>query len=224
MDSVGWLNEQVPHDATPRELALAAERQQDARAAIETKCEEAERQAAAENRLEALQFAERQFGNPLAEMSRARSALSDADDVCRDLRDQLRKAEAKRSRAEGNVKFWAERAGEAAAVVSRAAPAGGVEGAVSRAAEALREHQAQQRVERLLSRSSPGRRPKGGFAVRGDGGEVTCQDCLNMGATEAESFAIHHPELLPPMGTEVTVPDDSERSARGYGREITRVA
>jgi hypothetical protein len=42
-----------------------------------------------------------------------------------------------------------------------------------------------------------------------------------MGATEEEAFAIHHPELLPPMPA--AVPDDSERSAAGYGRDITRL-
>jgi hypothetical protein len=113
MDSVGWLNEQLPHDASPVELAQAAERRQDAREAHEAERREAEREAAAETRQETLELAERQFGSPLAEMSRARSAFTAADDECRDLGDKLRKAQARRSSAEGNIKFWVARQLEA---------------------------------------------------------------------------------------------------------------
>ena len=50
-------------------------------------------------------------------------------------------------------------------------------------------------VERSAQRS--GRRRPFGAVRRSE--PVTCQDCLSMGATPEEAFAIHHPELLPPM-------------------------
>jgi hypothetical protein len=153
MSAAEWLG-QFQADATPLEMARVAEARQDARDAVDAKRAEAERQAAAERRLETLTFAERQFGNPLAEMSRARSAFTEADDVYRDLRDQLRKAEAKRDRAKENVEFWAQRVGQAQEAVSRSAPSGGVEGAVSRAQEALRHAAAEKHVDAMLAQAS----------------------------------------------------------------------
>ena len=90
----------------------------------------------------------------------------------------------------------------------------GVEGAVQRAQAVARELQTEARIEARVARRG---RPFGrGAAVRSDGGDVPCADCLAMGATPEESFLIHSdPQPVP-------VPDDGERSARP-GREITRI-
>src|SRR5438094_806752 len=70
-----------------------------------------------------------------------------------------------------------------------------------------------EQAERVARRGRPFGR---GAAVRSDGGDVPCADCLAMGATPEESFLIHSdPQPVP-------VPDDGERSARP-GREITRI-
>jgi hypothetical protein len=74
-------------------------------------------------------------------------------------------------------------------------------------------------------RSRPERRP---FAVRNDG-EVTCPACREVGADSVESFLIHHSDadgrpLAAGNDVPVTVPgDNTERSAAGYGQEITRL-
>jgi hypothetical protein len=159
---------------------------------------------------------------PGATVQRA-MAMADLEAEMGGLRDQMVKLQRRYDRLRQEGKDEAETAATASRMAEGPAPRTGVEGALQRARGVVREVRAEARAEaRVASRSV--NRPKGaGAAVRAEG-DVTCQDCLNMGATEAEAFAIHHPELLPAMGEEpATVPDDTERWAGGYGREITRL-
>ncbi len=144
---------------------------------------------------------------------------------------EIDKLARRRDRLVEEARDQAELASRAAAMVQRQPLADGVEGAVQRAELVAREVQAEARVEARLARRAASRRARPfGLAARSGGGDVPCQDCLNMGATPEESFLIHNDPQ--PM----TVPDDGERSApqrvrtgrgtfeydRDYG-EITRI-
>jgi hypothetical protein len=154
MINTGWLDQFSAGDVSPLERAMLESARQDRREAIESERREAEREAARERRLESMAFAERQLGNPMAELSRARAALAEGADEVSDLRSRLEKAERRHAQARSNLEFWAQRAQQATDVVQRSAPSGGVEGAVARAQEELRAEASRRKVEAMLAQRS----------------------------------------------------------------------
>jgi hypothetical protein len=201
---------------SPLDRAGALAGMRDAKDELDTERDQAGRDAAAAERREALEFANHQAGDPLGQMSLARSRFAEYDDLCRDLADQLRRAEAKRDRARDNLEFFAARAAETRELVSRSAPMDPVTATVARAREIHREFARNTRT--ALSDAALGRRPKGrGYAARSDQ-PVSCPDCITAGATAEESFLLHNdPSPVP-------VPDDTERARYASGPEITRGA
>jgi hypothetical protein len=114
-----WLGQFSGDDMSPMEKALAFSARDDALASVQEKRQEAEREAARQDRLEALDWANRRGGNPLGEMQRARMAITAYDDEVRDLSAKLEKAQAKLTRAQGNLEYWSKRTQEVTAAVSR---------------------------------------------------------------------------------------------------------
>jgi hypothetical protein len=231
MDITTFMDAHTP-SLSPVERALAFSAMEDAKAEAIERREQAERDAYRQERTEALVFANRQGGDVLGGLQMARAAFGAADDQVRDLSAQLERAEARRNSAHESIQLLSRRLDEMTAAVSRSAPppSSGVEGALSRAQEALREAQAQRRVDAMLARTRPGRsRPfgPGGLAVRSE--QVTCDACLAVGATPEESFMIHHTDadgqpLSVPADAPVPVPpDETDRAAGRRGREITRL-
>ena len=218
-NAAGWLGQFAADDLSPVERALALGAMQDRREESEAQREQAEMDAAAADRREALEVANHQAGDPLGQLQLARARLTAADDRVRDLADQLRRAEAKRAGAEESTRYWADRLAPVVESMQRHEIRDPVELATRRA------HQEFVAVtrERLAAGSAVrSSRPFGrGFAVGDE--PVTCPDCLAIGATPEESFAIHHMtddgHLLSVDPAEpVGVPDDGERSAPlGYG-------
>ena len=228
MTTARWLT-QFHEEPTPFGKALSDSARQEGREAAEERRQEAERAAAREQRAEAMAFAAQQLGNPLAEMSRARQAVTVYGEEVADLQAQLAKAEAKLSRARSNLEFFAERAQQATSLASRSwSPSGDpLERASHEAHRMFRE--ASRAMWADVTAGRPTRAPHpfvSGTAVRSE--PVTCEACKAIGATADESFLIHHTDA---EGRPVSVdgetpvkvpPDDAERSAWG-GREITRV-
>src|SRR5215472_3143990 len=109
MDNGTWLGQVAADDLTPmrRGLALAGMRDAAEDAAAERAL--AEKDATAADRREEFVFLNAQAGDPVGEMSRARQAWSDADDMRRDALDELRKAERRIKLAESRIEFWAAR-------------------------------------------------------------------------------------------------------------------
>ena len=220
MTDVGtWLGEHTAGDLSPLERAGALAGMRDAKEELDTERDQADRITAAAERREALEFANHQAGDPLGQMSLARSRFAEYDDLCRDLADQLRRAEVKRDRARDNLEFFAARAQETRELVSRSAPADPVSATLARAREVHREFARNTRS--ALSDAALGRRPKGGgYAVRSDQ-PVTCPDCIAAGATPDESFLLHNdPDPVP-------VPDGAEAErlmAAGYSRSTAELA
>jgi hypothetical protein len=215
--------EQLAADVSPLERGLLQQARQDRLEAAAEEREQGAREANRQARLEATALVNKQLGDPLGELSRAQAAAGMARDEVADLEGKLAKAKAKLSRAEDNVQFFATRMQQVTESVSRSAP--DEHDLLAGAKETL----ARMRVEAMLKaplKPAPlalGLRPfasrSAGAAVRSE--PVTCPDCLAMGATEAESFAIHHPELLP----ESTVqPEQAGRHRAAHAPEITRVA
>jgi hypothetical protein len=138
------------------EKALAFSAMDDVRDQAAAEREDAARQVAAGERTEALVVGNRLGGDALGNLQRARAAEEAADDECRDLAALSAKAEAKRDRARGNVEFWAQRAAEVTGQAQRSAPPG-VEGALSRAQEALRQEASRRKVDAMLAQRSASR-------------------------------------------------------------------
>jgi hypothetical protein len=235
MDTSTWLGEFAADDLSPLERSMALAAMRDRKDDLDAEREQADKDAAAGERREALMLANHQAGDPLGQMSLARARFAEYDDRCRDLADQLRRAEAKRDRAAESVEFFARRAQEARDMVSRSAPADPAAAAVQRAREVHREFARNTRA--ALSEAVTGRRPKGGrggFAVRNE--PVTCKACIAVGASPWESWEIHHSDadgnpVSAPSGTPVPapVPDNGEQEAGrlmdlGYSREIAELS
>ena len=145
-------------DLTPLERAMVLSAADDAKADGQDSRQKAERQAAAEERVERLTLANRQGHDPIGELRRARELCSAADDEVRDLADKLAKATVRRDRRQERIQSLSRQLDEITAAVSRV-PATGIEGAASRAQEALREANAERRVEHMLSRAAATPRP-----------------------------------------------------------------
>jgi chromosome segregation ATPase len=191
-DAASWSAQFGPDGLSPVEQALAYSAMEDARDEAKDRREQAEREAAREDRLEALAFANRQAGDPLGELQRSRAAFAAADDECRDLAAQLAKAQARRDRAQGNVEFLAARMQEATSLASRSAATDLLSPAKEAMAEA-RQEAARQRVERMLAARSASR-PKGEASrSRGDvvpgpyPGLCHCANCEATAAAEREN-------------------------------------
>jgi hypothetical protein len=106
-----------------------------------------------------------------------------------------------------------------------------VEAAASRAHQVFVEVTRQMLADAEAGRPRRERRPfagRGGLAVRAE--EVTCPDCLAVGADAEESFLIHHSDadgnpLSAPQDVPVTVPgDDADRAGPLWnpGQELRR--
>jgi hypothetical protein len=203
-------------------MALTAMR--DRKDEADAEREQAEKDAAAAGRREALEFANHQAGDPIGQMSLARARYTEYDDRCRDLADQLRRAEAKRARAQDDIRFWGERLEPVTQAAQRARipddpAAAAVYFAHKRFVEATQAMRAEARAAR----------PKGrGFAARNES-VITCPACLKLGASPEESFLIHHCDAdgnplsgVPDQPVPAPVPDDAERRVRGGYAELSR--
>jgi hypothetical protein len=91
--SVEWLGQFAADDVSPLQRAMVESARDDARAAAQAQRSQAEREAERERRTESMLFAERQLGNPLANMSAARSMYAEATDEVAEARTRLEKAE-----------------------------------------------------------------------------------------------------------------------------------
>jgi hypothetical protein len=230
-DVAAWLGQfSAGDDLSPLERASALTAMRDRKDQLEAERDQADKAAAAAERREALEFHNAQAGDPLGHLSLARARFTEHDDRCRDLRDQLRKAEAKRDRSRGEIEWWARQLEpvEQAAQRSRV-PSDPVEAAVYRAHEAFRDTT---RAMRTGTRPRPFGR---GVIARS---EVTCEHCKAMGldVTPEESFLIHHMDadgnpLSAQPDRPVPVPDDAERAREvgrlmglGYSRGVAETA
>jgi hypothetical protein len=180
MDNAAWLAEQVPDDLTPlqRNLALAEMRDRAADAADER--DEAQKEAARQDRREALLFLNHQVGNPLGELSRAQAALAEADDLRRDALDQLRKADRKVANAKSGIAFWSGRLEPVSAPAQRSIPGLGDVGERDRE---LRLEAARMAVERRLAAApSPAPVARRSHPKEMDG----CAVCVAIRANDAD--------------------------------------
>jgi hypothetical protein len=189
-DPLSFL-EQVSGDGLSAiEKARIASARDDAREQREAEQREAERQAAAEQRLMSTALAEKQLGHPLAELSRAQRVVGPLADRVAELRHELGRAERRLERAEGSVKFWAQRAGDVHDAVQRSATSGLSELPASRAHREFVDE-----TRRMLAESRPARAERRPFASisRGETGELepACPECKAAGASADESFLIH---------------------------------
>jgi hypothetical protein len=144
---------------------------------------------------------------PGAKIQRA-LALQDTEAEIAAHQAEIDKLTRRRTRMLAEARQQDEAMSRSAAIANGPAPRDGIEGAVQRARSAARELQAEARIE----------------AVRAEG--QFCPDCAAAGASEEESWMIHHDPLpLPvPSGPLPPVPDYAEqRAATGYEQEITRL-
>jgi hypothetical protein len=193
---------------------------------LDAEREQADKDAAAAQRREEFLLLNARAGDPVGEMSRARQAWSDADDMRRDALDQLRKAEKRIASAERSVEFWAARLEPVTQAAQRSrVPSDPVEAAVYHAHQAFKETTQAMRAEaRAAARSRPF---GGGVIARNE--PVTCETCKAIGADAWESWKIHHTDCdgNPVSGSSdqpdpAPVPDDAERRVRGGYTEISR--
>jgi hypothetical protein len=220
-ETAAWLD-QHRADLSPLQRALTLSAAADAKADAADQRGVLARQAAADERVELLTLANRQ-GDPIGQLSRFRAECAAADDECRDLADRLAKATAKRDRLDECIRGLAGQVDEITALLQRAEPLSGVEGAVSRAQEALREVQAERRVDAMLSR--PVTRPK--EVSRSRGAEVArsefCVYCTEAGVDDETSYLLHSdPELNCPVTSPEQAAQAERRQYAGHGREISR--
>jgi hypothetical protein len=221
MSEMSFLAGFVADDVSPLEAAQIVSGRQDAAEVRQEARAQAERAALAEDRAAAMAFAEKQHGNPLAELTRARQSAMTAEDEFRDAEARFQKAQAKLTRAQDNVRFFAERAAQVQEVAQRSAPSNDPLLQAQRRAHAAFVEATRHRLrEAALGREPMARRPFAtGLAVRSD--TVTCPQCAELGATAEESFMIHHMDADGNLAAAVT---EEERRMRGEpGREITRV-
>jgi hypothetical protein len=164
---------------------------------------------AAEAARENMALANRQFGDPLGNATRAQMAVAEARDKVRHLEEQLETARGVLHRAAGEYVDWQEQAEIVTATASRSAPHDLLAGA----REALTDHQVRQMAAQRSQ--APGRHPKGhgGLARRS---EVTCHECIAAGASPEESWLIHQD---PDAQIEAEMVDLSEMTVAAFGRQ-----
>jgi hypothetical protein len=228
MTTARWLT-QFHEEPTPFGKALSDSARQEGREAAEERRQEAERAAAREARQEALEFAHGQFGNPMEGLRQAQRSVMDAGEQVADLEAQLERARGKLARSRSNLEFYAGRVNQAAELVTRSqAPSDPLERATYEGHRLFREATRALWVDATAGRPTRAPRPfAGGLAVRGE--PPACPACAAIGASEAESFAIHHMtpdgELLaasPEEPVRQPVPGDGAERARSTGVEMTR--
>ncbi len=212
-ETLGFI-EGMHADASPLEMALLRSDAEDRKLEAAESRERAEREAARNDRTEGLAIANRVLGDPLGQLSRARSQAAAADDEIAELEKQLVRAKSRRESAESQVRYAAESLSAATATAQRSDP-------LQRSADAAREALAEAagaRVERMLA-APAGARP---FAQR-SAGDVSCKLCVKFGATAEQSAVIHRGEQA---GQAARSADDkiSELMAKGYSLETARLA
>jgi hypothetical protein len=215
----GWIGQFVDDDLTPLQRSMALAGMREAKDDADARREQAEKTAALQNRREALEFANYQAGDPLGQLSLARSRFSEYDDRCRDLADQLRRAETKRDNAQRNMAFWANRLEPVTQAAQRTDVRDPVELATRRAHEEFNRVTRARRTEAVVSRSAS--LPKdGGGVVRSE--PVSCPHCDAIGASAEESFLLHNDPESRLAADPAPVPDDAERVAPARYAELTR--
>jgi hypothetical protein len=231
-ETYSFLEGVAAEDPGPAARAMLKSDAADRAAELAERRADAERQAQRQEQAEMLALQNRQMGDPIGELSRARAAAGQVQDRIADLESQLERERAKLSRAQSNVEFFAERSQAVTDAVSRSAPLSGIEGAISRAQAAHREYVAASRRAWAEAQAGTARRERpfvsrGGVAARSE--PVTCPGCIAVGATPEQSFWIHHsdadgnPLASAPDPVPVPPDDTDRRSAAGYGPEIIRV-
>jgi hypothetical protein len=223
----GWLAErhvqERPVERLYRQAMQGAERQERAEAAAEAE-RAVEVEEERDRRLLAFQLAGVQ-GRTLGDVAEEASRAASEDDQYQEALKTIERIDKRRERRAEAMRYQSE---QLAAVAERSArDLDPMEAATRRAHQAFREATRAALSDAAMSRAPRAPRPKGyGAAVRSE--PVTCQDCLNMGATPEEAFAIHHPELLPASAGQAELPDPAsdgqEAGRRGYshGRVIRR--
>jgi hypothetical protein len=223
MDAATWIGQFAEDGLSPLERSMALASMRDRKDELDAQRAQADKDAAAAQRREEFLLLNARAGDPVGEMSRARQAWSEADDMRRDALDQLRKADARIARAERSIEFWAARLEPVTQAAQRSrVPSDPVEAALYHAHQAFKETTQAMRAEARAAR------PKGGgYAVRNE--PVTCPECLAVGADPTESFLIHHMTAdgqpiseVPDRPVPAPVPDDAERRVHGGYSVITR--
>jgi hypothetical protein len=190
-----WLDQfsgSTEPDQSPLELARIHQAREDAAAEKREAREAVERQAAVEEKREALEFGNRVGGDPAGQLQLHRAAFERYDDECRDLEAKLDRVRKKRDRAQSNVEFFARRMQDATNLAQRSSPAG-LGDLAERVDEQRHQAATRARVDAMLAGARPGRGGPHPFVSRGEGGEAepACPECKAAGASEAESFLIH---------------------------------
>ena len=232
MDEMQFLEEHRSHLTGFERVRALTSRDDTIADAADAQATAAEKAAAAE-KAESLILANYQAGDPLGQLRRFRVECAAADDRVRDLADQLAKETAKRDRISEAIRGLTAQVDEIhRSIAVRSAPPVDM---LAPARQALAEHveyvaRSRQVWQAAQNGTSGPARPfasRGGVAVRSEQ-PVECSTCVAIGADAWESWAIHHMDpdgnpLAAAPDTPVSVPpDDSERSAARYGREITR--
>jgi hypothetical protein len=231
MDAGSFIEAQhADLSAFDRVQALTA--RDDALAAVQEKRAEAERAEVREARLEALEFANRLGGDPVGELQRARAQVTDYDDEVRDLTVRLEKAQAKLTRAQGNMEFWSKRMGEVTGAVSRSVSPDDLLGPAKAALKEHREYVAASRAawSAVQSGAPRARRPKGEVSRGGEvrRSELECVYCVENNVNHEDSTLLH---LDPQYGIPITSATQAAQAREadrlrklGYSDESARLA
>ena len=194
-ETLAFLEQHRGEDPGPF-ARMAAETAQE-RAAQER--EDADRAARAQARTEDLALANRGSGDPLGEISRARSVLAAVDDQVADLAEQLRKVQDKRDRVLGGIEFWTQKLAAVNDSVQRSATMGDdLLDPVKRQLAAAHREYVQASRARMAGTPRQARRP---FARRGDAARSEhCVHCVDQGVDDETSYLIHSdPDLRLPV-------------------------
>jgi hypothetical protein len=186
--------------------------------------EAATERAAAEARAEQRETASmlnRMQGDPIGNVSRAATAVSEARDRVNDLESQLETARGRLTRASESLAHWSGAADEVVATARRSAVTDDpMEQAQRRAHQAFTEHTRELVASRAAGapRQVRSRRPFVGEVSRSE----SCQWCIDQNVSDEDSYLLHSdPELAVP----VTTPEQAaaaERRRHGSYAEVTR--
>jgi hypothetical protein len=213
---------QTDYFADGPQLAMLRAQQQEAAAAQRDDEEEAARAERRDAREVALHLSGVQPG---ATLERAMQ-MADVQAEIAGHREAIEKLERRLGRFKQQAATEAEAMSLADAMASRSVSLDPVEAAVQEARRAHAEFS--QRTRQARSGAAAGRHPKGGGSIaRGE--HVDCADCAAVGATDEESFAIHHMDasgnVLAAEPVPATGPDEAERLMRiGYSKSTAELA
>ena len=226
-------------DLSPLEQALRLDAAADAKADAADRQESAQRAAAAQERVELLQLANRQGHDPIGELRRSRAAAVAAQDEVVDLTAKLEKASRRRDRINENLTALTRQMDQInAAVASRSAV--GIDDQDDLLAPARRAHAAFVEETRLrMAGAAAGRAPRARrpFVSRGSviGRSEHCLHCIDQGVDDETSYLLHSdPEfgipVTPPATQAAQTAADRQRAeaerlrALGYSEEISNYA